>query len=135
MSEFEEPDAEFQRLTTRIKEIDGELISCGAIKLQKEREDLRAALKQWMISHETRERRSEAMDKIITLTPSYKDVWDPDALRPFLTREQADRVIKVDTYVVPEEVNALVKSGVLKREDLEKAGAVIRELISASLRT
>ena len=109
----------------RIAEVDDELSSRGVDPLVKEKEELRKALKKYMLKHEINTSFDETSGWEAVLTPRSYDVWDMDAFSSLLSPTQKKRYIKrmIDEAAAKEGI----ANGDLSRAQLEAKGAVRKE--------
>ena len=109
----------------RIAEVDDELSSRGVDPLVKEKEELRKALKKYMLKHEIDTSFDETSGWEAVMTPRSHDVWDMDAFSSLLSSAQKKRYIRrmIDETAAKEGI----ANGDLSRAQLEAKGAVRKE--------
>ena len=110
----------------RIAEVDDELSSRGIDPLVKEKEELRKALKKYMLKHEIDTSFDETSGWEAVMTPRSHDVWDLDALSSSLSPAQRKRYIR--KMLDETAVKGGIENGDLSRAQLEVKGAVRKEV-------
>ena len=109
----------------RIAEVDDELSSRGVDPLVKEKEELRKALKKYMLDHDMKASFDEVSGWEAVMTPRSHDVWDMDVFSSLLSPTQKKRYIRrmIDETAAKEGI----ANGDLSRAQLEAKGAVYKE--------
>ncbi len=116
----------FELIVRRLAEIEDELSSLGAEKLNKEKNDLRSSLKDFMAKNEVDSVYDETSNFEAVMTPRSHDVWDMDAFSSLLSSTQKKRYIRkmIDEAAAKEGI----ANGDLSRAQLEAKGAVRKEV-------
>lgn len=109
----------------RIAEVDDELSSRGIDPLVKEKEELRKALKNYMLKHDIETSFDETSGFEAVLTTRSYDMWDIDALSSLLSPAQRKRYVRM--MVDETAVRGGIENGDLSRAKLEAKGAVRKE--------
>ncbi len=115
----------FELIVRRLAEIEDELSSLGAEKLNKEKNDLRSSLKDFMTKNEVDSVYDETSNFEAVITLRSHDVWDMDAFFSLLSPTQKKRYIRrmIDEAAAKEGI----ANGDLSRAQLEAKGAVRKE--------
>ena len=115
----------FELIVRRLAEIEDELSSLGAEKLNKEKNDLRSSLKDFMAKNEVDSVYDETSNFEAVMTPRSHDVWNMNAFSSLLSPTQKKRYIRrmIDEAAAKEGI----ANGDLSRAQLEAKGAVRKE--------
>ena len=125
------PEFDVSGLIRRLAEIEDELSRRGIDPLEKEKTKLKKTLKDFMLETERDMVFDETSGWEATLIQRSSDVWDVDALKDVLSTKQKKRYIAESVDVGA--VGAGIKAGDLKRPELEKVGAVVKNPGSKAL--
>ncbi|KKM62463.1 hypothetical protein LCGC14_1521380 [marine sediment metagenome] len=118
---------DFTGMVRRIAEIDDELSRRGIDPLVKEKDMLRKALKDAMLSNNKDMVFDELSNHEAVLQQRSSDSWDVDKFMIMLSPSQRNRYIVTTPSLSESAIKDGIKNGDLSRAELEAKGAVVKK--------